>query len=472
MRNEKEHIPYPNSAPETEYYHFTINGNMQAYIYDNLIYRYYGYDNANSRKYKISYQNTPTWINGQPMPTELHIRNMMFYPNSYINFNNDGYYTKHYYNGMERIASRLGDQGFGMEQPTDGDLLSRKNDLGKVFTEQFQEMLGNQDSIKLHDTLQLRDLQPNPAGGLYFYHTNHLGSTAYVTDENQSVVQGFLYAPFGEITNEYNSSFGNNVLPKYSFNAKELDEETGMYYYEARYMAPPVFISRDPLFEKYPTFSPYAYCANNPVKYVDPTGEEIDESTVTDNIRNLVTSNKEFAKVYKQLQDDKTTVFKFFQLNRRVNDATGLVRLEEIGDGIKKKDVVKIYYTWDFEASEGEAAERALCEEVYHAKQFLDGDIGFGFRETGESKIHITLGYDKEDEKEAIDWSAKITGRKSRWEDESVEGYYKESTHYDVKKSAEQGCIEKIGAPAYSKNGVAIVHQKNDSYTFRKPKVK
>ena len=40
----------------------------------------------------------------------------------------------------------------------------------------------------------------------------------------------------------------------YAFNAKELDEENGMYYYSARYYAPPTFISRDPLFEKYPTF--------------------------------------------------------------------------------------------------------------------------------------------------------------------------------------------------------------------------
>ena len=63
-------------------------------------------------------------------------------------------------------------------------------------------------------------------------------------------------------------------LPKYSFNAKELDEETGMYYYEARYYAPPTFTSRDPLFEKYFWMSPYAYCANNPVKYVDPNGRE------------------------------------------------------------------------------------------------------------------------------------------------------------------------------------------------------
>ncbi len=63
-------------------------------------------------------------------------------------------------------------------------------------------------------------------------------------------------------------------LPKYSFNAKELDEETGMYYYEARYYAPPVFTSRDPLFEKYFWISPYAYCVNNPVNVIDPTGKD------------------------------------------------------------------------------------------------------------------------------------------------------------------------------------------------------
>ena len=101
------------------------------------------------------------------------------------------------------------------------------------------------------------------------------GSTAFVTDQNQNITQGFLYAPFGEITTEYNATFGNNILPKYSFNAKELDEETGMYYYEARYYKPPVFTSRDPMFEKYFWMTPYAYCANNPVKYVDPTGKVI-----------------------------------------------------------------------------------------------------------------------------------------------------------------------------------------------------
>ncbi len=119
------------------------------------------------------------------------------------------------------------------------------------------------------------DLQPaNATSDIFYYHTNHLGSTAFVTDNNATITQGFLYAPFGEITTEYNANFGNDIIPKYSFNAKELDEETGMYYYEARYYKPPVFTSRDAMFEKYFWMTPYAYCANNPVKYVDPSGED------------------------------------------------------------------------------------------------------------------------------------------------------------------------------------------------------
>ncbi len=112
----------------------------------------------------------------------------------------------------------------------------------------------------------------NTSNDIFYYHTNHLGSTAFVTDNNATVTQGFLYAPFGEITTEYAPLWQNGTLPKYSFNAKELDEETGMYYYEARYYAPPVFTSRDPMFEQKPWLSPYHYCSNNPVGRVDPSG--------------------------------------------------------------------------------------------------------------------------------------------------------------------------------------------------------
>jgi RHS repeat-associated protein len=76
--------------------------------------------------------------------------------------------------------------------------------------------------------------------------------------------------------NEYNIDWSSGQVPDFKFNGKELDEENGMYYFEARYQSPPVFISRDPLFEKYPTLSPYSYCANNPLRYIDPTGEDLE----------------------------------------------------------------------------------------------------------------------------------------------------------------------------------------------------
>jgi RHS repeat-associated protein len=82
-----------------------------------------------------------------------------------------------------------------------------------------------------------------------------------------------FYAPFGEIIGEYVAWYNGNV-PAYRFNAKELDEESGLYYFEARYQSPPVFISRDVLFEKYPTLSPYSYCANNPIIFIDPDGRD------------------------------------------------------------------------------------------------------------------------------------------------------------------------------------------------------
>ncbi|MCQ2211997.1 MAG: RHS repeat-associated core domain-containing protein, partial [Paludibacteraceae bacterium] len=60
----------------------------------------------------------------------------------------------------------------------------------------------------------------------------------------------------------------------YLFNAKELDSETGLYYYGARYLDPTsaVWLSVDPLFEKYVGMSPYGYCAGNPVRLIDPNG--------------------------------------------------------------------------------------------------------------------------------------------------------------------------------------------------------
>ena len=64
------------------------------------------------------------------------------------------------------------------------------------------------------------------------------------------------------------------------FTGKERDEETGYGYFGARYMdheLMTMWLSVDPMADKYPSISPYAYCAWNPVKLVDPDGREVDD---------------------------------------------------------------------------------------------------------------------------------------------------------------------------------------------------
>ena len=70
---------------------------------------------------------------------------------------------------------------------------------------------------------------------------------------------------------------------KYRFTGKEVDEETGLYYFGARYYDPRISLwyGVDPMAEKYPDISPYAYTYNNPIKYTDPTGMYIVDPSVS-----------------------------------------------------------------------------------------------------------------------------------------------------------------------------------------------
>ncbi len=63
----------------------------------------------------------------------------------------------------------------------------------------------------------------------------------------------------------------------FTFSAKEKDQETGFSYFGSRYYSSDlsIWLSVDPMSDKYPSLSPYVYCADNPVKLVDPNGEEI-----------------------------------------------------------------------------------------------------------------------------------------------------------------------------------------------------
>ena len=107
---------------------------------------------------------------------------------------------------------------------------------------------------------------------IFYYHTDHLGSTSYITDAKANVTQFDAYLPYGELLVDEHSS--TEEMP-YKFNGKELDEETGLYYYGARYMDPKIsmWLGVDPLAEKYPEISPYIYCHNNPINLIDPNGK-------------------------------------------------------------------------------------------------------------------------------------------------------------------------------------------------------
>ena len=133
---------------------------------------------------------------------------------------------------------------------------------------------------------------------MYFYHPDHLGSSSYITDREGRVTQHTEYIAFGEVLFEEHST--SKTMP-YLFNGKELDSETGLYYYGARYYDPKVslWLNVDPLAEKYPHVSPYTYTLNNPIKFIDPDGR-----APMDNI----TVNK-YGKIIKIVRNDSPNRF-------------------------------------------------------------------------------------------------------------------------------------------------------------------
>jgi len=105
------------------------------------------------------------------------------------------------------------------------------------------------------------------SGNVDYFHTDYLGSSILIDDNWER-----FYYPFGR---ELEASGSGN---DYKFTGKQQDSESGLYYYWHRYYDSELgrFISMDPRWDKYPGLTPYQYCANNPLKFVDRTGEEVE----------------------------------------------------------------------------------------------------------------------------------------------------------------------------------------------------
>ena len=124
----------------------------------------------------------------------------------------------------------------------------------------------------------------------YFYHPDHLGSTGFATDATGEVWQHLEYFPFGET---WVDEVSDDARVPYRFTGQELDQETKLYYYGARYYDPrtSAWESADPALGGYlnaqhnkgvyqpRNLSSFAYTWNNPVRLTDPNGRWIDDST-------------------------------------------------------------------------------------------------------------------------------------------------------------------------------------------------
>ncbi len=100
------------------------------------------------------------------------------------------------------------------------------------------------------------------------------------------------YHPFGTTSYRSGKNSAEVSLKRYKYVGKERDEETGLYYYGARYYSAWLarFISVDPLQHKYPYYTPYQYAGNKPITYFDLDGlEEHKSNTLID--RTLAASN-------------------------------------------------------------------------------------------------------------------------------------------------------------------------------------
>ena len=243
---------------------------------------YYGYDASGERSLKLTGPTIHVNQNGMDYYSPI-LQSTTLYASPLITLR-DGDYTKHYFEEGKRICSVIGNGGLI-------DITNHVEELGHPFEElrtMQEEGIGETfyQCIGLGVTKQLPDLyntvelfsntQVNPDEPSFYYTTDHLGSSSYLTNDLGQTTQIIAYMPYGE--DWVNRNFTQNFRSNYKYNGKEKDPESGYYNYGARYYGGnlPIWLSVDPLSDKYPHLTPYNYCANNPVMLVDPDGREWD----------------------------------------------------------------------------------------------------------------------------------------------------------------------------------------------------
>lgn len=280
---------------------------------DNGFVSNYWYDADGERTVKTSGESDQVYVNGVFSGGSTNTAKFSLYVSPYLVANQGGRYTKHIYAGSQRIVSKVGDFASYGSDPRRIEYAGANTDgLSVDYKSKYaaqQQVI--KDNYKFFDVPYNGTDNDNYADGegfccndgsmeaavaearkaqtravsrsfkdpenyenlQFFYHPDHLGSSSFITNLDGEVVQHIEYVPFGEVFIEERNNVWNTL---YLFNAKEFDEETGMYYYGARYYDPrlSLWMSTDPMQEKYSHINTYCYAFNNPLNFVDLHGME------------------------------------------------------------------------------------------------------------------------------------------------------------------------------------------------------
>ena len=419
----------------------------------------YTYNASGERIIKSHGTMEGVYINGAPQGITFHeTDNFTLYPASILTVNKNRF-TKHYFIGSQRIASRIGTGLFNNVYGRNGsyvtagqqDYAERMNQIQKQKETYYKQQgiapgvptekgaygdpentgvgynavlteLGNHDVPQGWVQTPRPNTTPNtnpgplvswndpsnpddPQAGYgyipndttkeetFFYHSDHLGSTSYITDDKGNITQYDAYLPYGELlVDEYSSS---EDMP-YKFNGKEMDSETGLYYYGARYMNSVISIwnTPDALIEAKPFVSSYTYCLGNPILLIDPDGNWERNSN-----GNLVSQRGDNAASYAKYTGYSTDQALAILLANGVTiNSNGILSLkegQEIFDGTFHLSDVVVYGKSKSSQSIPNSSQRRNVSELSISQQginFLIAREGMITHPYNDSKGFATIG--------------------------------------------------------------------------------